>query len=162
MANKRPIEIFMPPNVLKAKMGNGSLDLSAVERAEQALEGLKGEFAGWMSKDVGKLVEAGAAYAKQRDVETLCNIYRAAHDLKGHGTTFGFPLISRIATSLCTLTDDTVYGLPLPPNLIEAHIDAIQLIVRDDVRDPSDQKATELATELEEQVAEFLGKHAAA
>ena len=63
MANKRPIEIFMPPNVLKAKMGNGSLDLSAVERAEQALEDLKGEFAGWMSQDVSRLVDAGVAYA---------------------------------------------------------------------------------------------------
>ena len=162
MANKRPIEIFMPPNVLKAKMGDGSLDLSAVDRAEKALEDLKGEFVGWMNKDVGKLVNAGVAYAKQRDVETLCNIYRAAHDLKGHGTTFGFPLISIIATSLCTLTDDTAYGLPMPANLIEAHIDAIQAIVRDDIRDTSDKKATELAKELEDQVAEFLGKHAAA
>jgi chemotaxis protein histidine kinase CheA len=162
MANKRPIEIFMPPNVLKAKMGNGSLDLSAVDRAEQALEDLKGEFAGWMRQDVGKLVEAGAAYAKQRDVETLCNIYRAAHDLKGHGTTFGFPLISRVATSLCMLTDDTVYGLPLPQDLIEAHIDAINVIVRDDLRGPSDPIATDLATELEDQVAAFLEKHAAA
>jgi len=142
-------------------MGNGSLDLSAVERAEQALENLKGEFAGWMNQDVSRLVEAGAAYAKQGNVETLCNIYRAAHDLKGHGTTFGFPLISRIATSLCTLTDDTAYGLPLPPNLIEAHIDAIQVIVRDDIRDESNESTTVLAAELEQQVAEFLGAHSA-
>jgi chemotaxis protein histidine kinase CheA len=162
MANKRPIEIFMPPNVLKAKMGNGSLDLSAVGRAEQALEDLKGEFAGWMSQDVSRLVDAGVAYAKQGDVETLCNIYRAAHDLKGHGTTFGFPLIARIATSLCILTDDTAYGLPLPANLIEAHIDAIQAVVRDDIRDPSNEITTVLAAELEQQVAEFLKTHAAA
>jgi chemotaxis protein histidine kinase CheA len=162
MANKRPIEIFMPPNVLKAKMGNGKLDLSAVKRAEQALANLQGEFAGWMSQDVGRLVEAGTAYAKQSDVETLCDIYRAAHDLKGHGTTFGFPLISRVATSLCLLTDDTSYGLPLPLGLIDAHIDAIKVIVRDNLKDPSDQTATELAAELEEQVAGFLEKHAAA
>ena len=162
MANKRPIEIFMPPNVLKAKMGNGKLDLSAVQRAEKALANLQGEFAGWMSQDVGRLVEAGVAYAKQSDVEKLCDIYRAAHDLKGHGTTFGFPLISRVAASLCLLTDDTSYGLPLPLSLIDAHIDAIKVIVRDNLKDPSDQTATELAAELEQQVAGFLEKHAAA
>ena len=162
MANKRPIEIFMPPNVLKAKMGNGKLDLSAVKRAEQALANLQGEFEGWMSQDVDRLVEAGVAYAKQSDVETLCDIYRAAHDLKGHGTTFGFPLISRVAASLCLLTDDTSYGLPLPQTLIDAHIDAIKVIVRDNLKDPSDQTATELAAELEQQVAGFLEKHAAA
>jgi hypothetical protein len=160
--NKRPIEIFMPPNVLKAKMGSGKLDLSAVKRAEQAIDSLKSEFTGWVIHDVSRLVEAGQAYVKQSNEETLADLYRAAHDLKGQATTFDFPLISRVASSLCMLTDDTVYGLPLPLNLIEAHIDAIKVIVRDNLKDPSDQTATELATELESQVTGFLEKHAAA
>ena len=162
MANKRPIEIFMPPNVLKAKMGSGKLDLSAVKRAEQAIDNLKSEFTGWVTQDVSRLVEAGQAYAKQSSVETLADLYRAAHDLKGQAATFDFPLIARVASSLCMLTDDTSYGLPLPLNLIDAHIDAIKVIVRDNLKDPSDRTATELATELEQQVAGFLEKHAAA
>jgi chemotaxis protein histidine kinase CheA len=162
MANKRPIEIFMPPNVLKAKMGSGKLDLSAVKRAEQAIDNLKSEFTGWVIHDVSRLVEAGQAYVKQSNEETLADLYRAAHDLKGQAATFDFPLISRVASSLCMLTDDTVYGLPLPLKLIEAHIDAIKVIVRDNLKDPSDQTATELASELETQVAGFLKKHAAA
>ena len=162
MANKRPIEIFMPPNVLKAKMGNGKLDLSAVQRAEQAIDDLKGEFTGWVIDDVNRLVEAQQAYAKQSNVETLGDLYRAAHDLKGQATTFDFPLMSRVASSLCKLTDDTTYGLPLPLTLIDAHIDAIKVIVRDNLKDPSDQMATVLAAELERQVAGFLAKHAAA
>lgn len=162
MANKRPIEIFMPPNVLKAKMGSGKLDLSAVKRAEQAIDNLKGEFTGWVINDVSRLVEAGQAYVKQSSAETLADLYRSAHDLKGQAATFDFPLIARVASSLCMLTDDTVYGLPLPQNLIDAHIDAIKVIVRDNLKDPSDQTATELAAELEQQVAGFLEKHAAA
>ena len=160
--NKRPIEIFMPPNVLKAKMGSGKLDLSAVKRAEQAIDSLKSEFTGWVVHDVSRLVEAGAAYVKQSNEETLADLYRAAHDLKGQAATFDFPLISRVASSLCMLTDETVCGLPLPLNLIDAHIDAIRGIVRDNLKDPSDQTATELAAELEQQVAGFLEKHAAA
>jgi len=160
--NKRPIEIFMPPNVLKAKMGSGKLDLSAVKRAEQAIDSLKSEFTGWVIQDVDRLVEAGQAYVKQGNEETLADLYRAAHDLKGQAATFDFPLISRVASSLCLLTDDTVYGLPLPQNLIDAHIEAIKVIVRDNLKDPSDQTATELAAELEQQVAGFLEKHAAA
>ena len=162
MTNKRPIEIFMPPNVLKAKMGSGKLDLSAVKRAEQAIDNLKSEFTGWVIHDVSRLAEAGQAYVKQSNEETLSDLYRAAHDLKGQAATFDFPLISRVASSLCMLTDDTSYGLPLPPKLIDAHIDAIKVIVRDNLKDPSDQTATELATELETQVAGFLEKHAAA
>lgn len=162
MANKRPIEIFMPPNVLKAKMGNGRLDLSAVQRAEKAIDDLKGEFTGWVIDDVNRLVEAQQAYAKQSNVETLGDLYRAAHDLKGQATTFDFPLVSRVGSSLCKLTDDTSDGLPLPLTLIDAHIDAIKVIVRDNLKDPSDQMATVLAAELERQVAGFLAKHAAA
>ena len=162
MANKRPIEIFMPPNVLKAKMGNGKLDLSAVKRAEQAINNLKSEFTGWVIHDVGRLAEAGQAYVKQSSPETLADLYRAAHDLKGQAATFDFPLIARVASSLCMLTDDTSYGLPLPLGLIDAHIDAIKVIVRDNLKDPSDQTATELAAELESQVAGFLEGHAAA
>ena len=162
MANKRPIEIFMPPNVLKAKMGNGGLDLSAVQRAEQAIDDLKGEFTGWVVEDVNRLAEAQQAYAKQSDGETLGDLYRAAHDLKGQATTFDFPLVSRIASSLCKLTDDANSGLPLPLALIAAHIDAIKVIVRDNLKDPSDQMASVLAAELESQVAGFLAKHATA
>jgi hypothetical protein len=162
MANKRPIEIFMPPNVLKAKMGNGKLDLSAVKRAEQAIDNLKSEFTGWVIHDVSRLVEAGQTYAKLSSAETLADLYRAAHDLKGQAATFDFPLISRVASSLCMLTDDTSYGLPLPLNLIEAHIGAIKVIVRDNLKDPSDLTATQLATELENQVSGFLEKHAVA
>ena len=156
MANKRPIEIFMPPNVLKAKMGNGGLDLSAVQRAEQAIDDLKGEFTGWVINDVNRLVEAQQAYAKQSNVETLGDLYRAAHDLKGQAATFDFPLVSRVASSLCKLTDDTSDGLLLPLTLIAAHIDAIKVIVRDNLKDPSDQTATEVAAELESSQAELI------
>ena len=46
MGKQLPIEIFMPPNVLRAKVGRTSRDgeLSAVMRAEAAVEALKVEF----------------------------------------------------------------------------------------------------------------------
>ena len=52
---REPIELFMPPNMLKAKAGSGpgGLDMAAVKRAEQAMETLKSEFADWLADDVG-------------------------------------------------------------------------------------------------------------
>ena len=56
MAKEQPIEIFMPPNVLKAKVGgSGILDLGAVKRAEAAIEELKEEFSEWIVIDVDHL-----------------------------------------------------------------------------------------------------------
>ena len=41
MAKQKPIEIFTPPNILKAKMGGtgAGLDSAALKRAEAAMAG---------------------------------------------------------------------------------------------------------------------------
>lgn len=163
MADKQPIEIFMPPNILKAKVGgSGGLDAAAIQRAEEAIGELKVEFAGWINEDVNRLIEMRDAYESQVNNERLGNLYRAAHDLKGQATTFDFPLVARVASSLCLLTDDTCVGMDLPIALIDAHVDAIKVIVRDRVKDPTNQVATILAVELERQVGAFLEKNHAA
>jgi chemotaxis protein histidine kinase CheA len=163
MSSKQPIEIFMPPNILKAKVGgSGGLDRSALKRAEEAIEELKEEFADWIAADVNQLTETRRIYGSQKDSETLGNLYRAAHDLKGQAATFDFPLVARVASSLCKLTDDTNIGLDLPLPLIDAHVDAIKVIVRDNIKDPADQMGTILAGELERQVGAFLQKNAVA
>jgi chemotaxis protein histidine kinase CheA len=159
MAKHQPIEIFMPPNILKAKVGgSGGIDSGAVQRAEEAMEELKVEFAGWIVEDINRLTEMRREYEIQSDNAHLGNLYRAAHDLKGQATTFDFPLVARVASSLCKLTDDTSYGLDLPVALIDAHVDAIKVIVRDGVKDPNNRTAIVLATELERQVGAFLEK----
>jgi chemotaxis protein histidine kinase CheA len=163
MAKKQPIEIFMPPNILKAKVGgSGGLDPQAIKRAEAAMEELKVEFANWIIEDVNRLVETRDEYETQVDHDRLGNLYRAAHDLKGQAATFDFPLVARVASSLCKLTDDTSHGIHLPLTLIDAHVDAIKVIVRDQVKDPSNRVATILAVELERQVGVFLEKNRAA
>ena len=159
MAKQQPIEIFMPPNILKAKVGgSGGLDPSAVKRAEEAVEDLREEFAGWITEDVNRLAQTRDAYEKVIDEETLGNLYRAAHDLRGQATTFDFPLVARVATSLCKLTDDSRVSMNLPVQLIDAHVDAIRIIVRDGIKDTSNKMATVLAGELEHQVGTFLEK----
>lgn len=163
MANKHPIEIFMPPNILKAKVGgSGGLDPLAIQRAEEAICELKVEFADWIIQDVDRLIETRDAYESQMNNDRLGNLYRAAHDLKGQATTFDFPLVARVASSLCMLTDDTSSAIDLPLPLIDAHVDAIKVIVRDGIKDPSNQVATILAIELERQVGGFLEKSPAA
>jgi chemotaxis protein histidine kinase CheA len=156
MSKQQPIEIFMPPNILKAKVGgNGGLDISAVRRAEAAIEELKVEFAGWIVEDVSRLAEARNAYVANSNEDTLGTLYRAAHDLKGQGTTFDFPMVARIASSLCKLTDDDTKK-SLPINLVDAHVDAIKVIVRDSIRDTTNMMAVVLASELERRVKEYL------
>src|SRR4051812_10829373 len=67
MKREEPIEMFMPPNMLKAKMGGGhnaGLDMAALKRAEQAMEELKGKFGDWLIEDLRVLATARSAYAE--------------------------------------------------------------------------------------------------
>src|SRR5476651_1642252 len=95
MTRQHPIELFMPPNMLKAKVGGGlgGMDMAAMKRAESAMDGLKNQFGDWIASDVRALIEARAAYAKSPDADTRGALLRRAHDIKGQAPTFDFPLI---------------------------------------------------------------------
>ena len=47
MAHDQTTELFMPPNMLKAKVGGGlgGIDMAALKRADAALETLSAEYA---------------------------------------------------------------------------------------------------------------------
>ena len=162
MSKQQPHEIITPPNMLKEKIGGGGttgLDFSAIKRAEAAMNVRKEEFTGWMVEDVNKLARARDTFGAKRTSETFGALYHAAHDLSGQSATFNFPLVARVAASLCKFTDGAGTGESLPLNLIDAHVNAIKIIVRDKIKNPSDDRtATTLATELESQVKTFLEK----
>jgi chemotaxis protein histidine kinase CheA len=104
------------------------------------------------------LRKGATAIRAESNLDTLGELYRASHDLKGQASTFDFPLVARVASSLCKLTDDVTNALELPLALINAHVDAIKVIVREGVKDPTHQTGTVLAGELEKQVGAFLDK----
>jgi len=156
MPRKQPIEVFMPPNILKAKVGGtlGGIDMSVIKRAEKALEDLKSEFAVWIEADVTRLSDCRDAFETKSDAETRGDLYRASLDLKGQALTFEYPLVARVAVSLCKLLDEAPANPPA--TLIDAHVDAIRVIVRDKMKDTGNKVATLLAAELESRVAEFV------
>ncbi len=156
---QEPIELFMPPNVLKAKVGNGSfsgIDMAAIKRAETAMEALKGDFATWAQDDVRRLVEARERYAKNPDPASRAALQRAAHDMKGQAATFDFPLIARVAGSLSLLVRDLPPEKELSLALVDAHVNAIHVIYRERITDMTNPVAVTLAKELEARVAEIV------
>jgi len=156
MPKEQPIELFMPPNMLKAKVGGtvGGIDVAAIKRAEAAMETLKADFADWVGNDVDRLVQCRDGFARARDVEARDDLFRAAHDIKGQATTFEYPLVARVASSLCKLMEALNSPEALPLNIVDAHVNAIRIIFRDKIKDRSNRMAIELAEELEARVVE--------
>jgi chemotaxis protein histidine kinase CheA len=160
MARQQPIELFMPPNTLRAKAGGGfgGVDMGAIKRAESAMENLKSEFVGMAADGVRALGAARDAYVAKADPASRAGLVRAAHDLKGQAATFGYPLMARVAGSLTKLLTEAPEGLVLPTKLVDAHCSAMQVIHRQNITGVEDKIALALIAELDTQVAQLLAK----
>ena len=66
-----------------------------------------------------------------------------------------YPLVTRIAGSLCKLIDDPSKRATAPMSLVDAHIDAIKASVKGGIQTDTHPVGHALVTELEQQVKDF-------
>ena len=159
MAREKPIEIFTPPNALKAKIGGPlpALDQRAIQKAEAALAKLSDQFGDWIKEELERLLEAWAEYEKLGSTpQTKSELHRRAHDLKGLAPTYGYPLVGRICNSLCKLTSDEAIGVNPPIAILKAHVDAVRAIVGGKIMDANHPVGLALTTELEGRMLELV------
>jgi chemotaxis protein histidine kinase CheA len=152
--------IIQPPNALRSRLGGRlpNIDPSAIAKAEAALKGLSAQFGEWLRDEVAKLDAAHTALKAEGPTQACADaVYSRAHDLKGLGTTYGFPLVTRIAGSLCRLLGEKDDRTQAPVALVSAHVDAVKACVRDNVRDTDNPVGRALVEQLEQHVSAFLG-----
>jgi hypothetical protein len=152
--------MFTPPNTLRMKVGGGfgGIDAGAIAKAEEALKAMSAQFGQWLQDEITKLDAAQSAIRTQGlTTETAEGLYFRAHDLKGLGSTYQYPIVTRMAGSLCKLLDDPARRTEAPIVLLDAHIDAIKAVVRDEIQTDEHPVGRELAETLETRVAELQG-----
>ncbi len=155
----RGAPVFAAPTALRERVGprTGRVDLEALARAEAALAAMSSNFALWLQADVDKLDACREAIRSDGlDAKRLDRLFACAHDLKGLGSTYEFPLVTRMACSLCKLLGDGESRLRTPLALIDAHVSAIKAAVRGNIRDSDNPVGSALAIELERHTSEFL------
>lgn len=153
-------QVIRPPNPLRAKVGGGfgGIDANAIARAEEALKAMSAQFGQWLNDEVVRLDKAQSDIRSQGYTpETAEALYFRAHDLKGLGTTYEYPLVTRIAASLCRMLDDADKRMQAPLAVLDAHIDAIKAVVRDKIQTDDHPVGRELVETLEARAAEHLG-----
>lgn len=152
------VQMITPPNRLKAKLGNrlSGLDAGAIARAEAALASMSSQFGDWLNDELARLdVTYRAAVAPGAGSEAMEALYRTAHDLKGLGTTYGYPIVSQFAGLLCRLIDSPDLRAKASHSLLGAHVAAIQAAVRQRVTESAHPIGRALLAELAAQVAKF-------
>lgn len=151
-------EVITPPNrlikVIAKRRGN---DGDPIARAQAAFDELSSDFAVWMQDECDRLQAArlnvkAFGFTKQ----SLDEIFRAAHDIKGDAATFGYPLAAPIVESLCRLIEHTPDSSKIPLTLLEQHVDAVRAVVREHARPDIERVATILNERLQAVTREFL------
>jgi hypothetical protein len=120
-------------------------------RAEEATTALRANYTEWARIDVNNtqalLDAAKKAPAGQR--EQLDLLYAAMHNIKGQGSSFGYPLVTRIGQSLCRMiapdrpSDSTVI------KVAQAHLDALKLVLEKKIAGNGGEVGEKLAARLE-------------
>jgi hypothetical protein len=155
-----PAQVIRPNNGLRMKVGGGfGINADAIAKAEEALKAMSAQFSQWLNDEIVKLDKAQADIREKGfNAETAEALYFRAHDLKGLGTTYEYPLVTRIAGSLCKLLDDATGRLSAPLVVVDAHIDAIRAVVRDQIKTDEHPTGRILAETLEAKVAEHKAR----
>jgi chemotaxis protein histidine kinase CheA len=135
------VRLYRFRNVLKEKTagtGGGpiTIDPKALEAANAALQKMAEDYPDWVIKHVEEL---RTHHARCVDTPTdrrrrFAMMREIAHDMKGQGGTFGYPLITTFATSLydCVgprsgTSDDHI-------EIVKSHIDSMAAVIKDRVK----------------------------
>ena len=153
-------QVIQPPNTLRQKVGGGfgGIDAGAIAKAEEALAAMADQFGQWLQDELTKLDGAWASIQVDGWTPATAEaLYFRAHDLKGLGGTYQYPLVTRLAGSMCRLLDDPAGRMEAPLPLLEAHVLAIKAVVRDKIQTDEHPVGRALAEELEAKVAAQRG-----
>lgn len=148
VGDEAPVDVeFTPPSyVLKAKSPPTGKPLTeALQEAGAALDDLANDYPLQALARVADL--EGALHALPADGaagDALGKIYAIAHEMRGLGGTFGFPLVTDIADSLCALLEDRTEASAPLREAIGVHVDSLRLVLSEPIIGDGGARGTEL------------------
>src|SRR5689334_16331813 len=134
---------------------NGDRKMEAVlARAQAAVADLAKTYAPNTLADLDRcaaLLKAAREDASTRGA-SVKDLYGIAHNIKGQGSSFGYPLVTRIGHSLCTLVRQERDFSDADLGVMQAHLDALRLILVKDIKGEGGETGAKLAARLENMV----------
>lgn len=148
------ISLFVPDNGgVKERGGQDTPSIAdeVMAKAEAAIDRLAAEYPVHARRDIESLDQYADKMANDWDnrVAHYTEILRIAHDLKGQGTLFGYPMMTRCAGSLCRATRLVAAHDHAILDIVRAHVAAMEAILEAGVIGIGDKTALAVATGLE-------------
>lgn len=134
-----PVVCFDLPNRLGPKLGLApkgpvpALPPDVLAAAEQEIQSRAGDYATWIAAEVEEMGRRVDRLAQEPNAVPglMAQVNRAAHEMRGQGGIFGYPLITHIAKSLYEATRGGAARAVAANErqLFKAHVDAIRAVM---------------------------------
>ena len=127
-------EVIKPPSTLKGKVSFGAdgVDLDMLEKAEAVIASMQGNYLEWVQDDLKKIQEYyDLALADEAGRPAhLEQVFRVAHDIKGQGGSFDYPLMTALGNHLCRFLEKLgPVAAAGDLDVIKLHIDAMRMVI---------------------------------
>lgn len=128
-------------------------DALGIMRADALVAGLKEQYPDLVAQDLETLVacwraiqaETAAGQSAQANYEKL---YRMAHDFKGHAGSYGYPLASAIASSICQLVKSGRVKTNAECATLDSRVKGLELVIKQRLSDDASEGARKLLVDL--------------
>lgn len=158
------IRYFRPPNHLKSKSGisgkkDGVFTEGAVDRARREVRKTSETYLETAAEYVTSLSTIVADAAKYEDRgEHFYRINNLANQFGLQGETFGYPLLTMIGHSLSRFTSDSSPNDQQSLDLVKAHIDSLNVVLRNKIAGDGGAAGKELVDHLQAAIKQITAK----
>jgi len=155
-------EFVTPPHTIASKVsGRGGLTPQMLEAAEKVIEKHAVKY---IERGRVQIDELSTMFARARDnregrADTFQMMYRQSHDIRGLGATFGYTLVTEIASSLCNFIESLSEIDDEAINAVQAHVEALRGLIANDIKGDGGAIGREIANGLAKAVAQFAAHH---
>jgi len=155
---------FRIPRSLKQKLAGPTGDPSdppfdpeLIAAAENKISEMEADYSDWVAESIDVMVQAHhRAVEDQANAPShLRDINNIAHELRGQGGIFGYPLMTQFGKSLYDVTGDDATISTQLLDLIDAHIDLIKIVTRQKLKGTGGQVGQQLMQSLAEAKKKF-------
>jgi hypothetical protein len=140
--------------------GTGEIPAELLAKAEEALEKMSEDYPDWVSKLIDRLGDqhrrcVDTPEKRRSYFEELRSI---AHDMRGQGGTFGYPLISEMAESLYQFTGPSSGMSDNHVEIIKAHVDAMRVVIKNRIKGDAGDIGIQLMKSLHAAIKKYEGR----
>ncbi len=152
---QKPARYIDPSDDLKRKVGGTRIDPRTVERAQKEIEDTRVDI-----KPVLKdLLEHYQDSLSVEDGKNKAELAKTAMQIKASAGMFGYGLLSRVAANFLAILEESSSMNKDMLRLVEAHYDAVSLIIHRDMKGEGDASGKLLFQELKDACGRYRNKY---